>query len=261
MDFTNFSFSFRPIAIASAVLAMSGGVCAQQKPNPPPADSQILQRLGALEKQVTELTSLVRSLLPPPPVADIEPVHLTIANAPAKGSPAAKFVLIEYSDFECPFCGQHAKTVYSQLQNKFIETGRVKYIFRHLPLEQIHPYATKAAEAAECAREQGKFWEFHDRLFANQKALSPADLSNYARAEGLNVAAFQSCVLDGRTNARVRDDLAEAGRLGLTGTPAFLFGEVQSDATVRITLKMTGAHPLQIFETALDKLMGKPNNK
>ncbi len=165
---------------------------------------------------------------------------------------------MEYSDFECPFCGRHSQTTYRELLRTFVDTGVLRYVFRHLPLEQLHPAAVQAATSAECARQQGKFWEMPDRLFANQKALGSSDLLNYAKALGLDEAKFQACMADGAATARVRADLAEAERLHLTATPAFLIGEGTASGTVRITRRVDGAHPLPIFQSAIEAVLANP---
>jgi protein-disulfide isomerase len=213
--------------------------------------------VGSLEREISELNTMLRAVLPPSPITDISPVQLNIANAPVKGSATAKVVLIEYSDFECPYCGRYAQTAFPELQRQFIDTGKVKYVFRNLPLEQIHKAAPKAAEAAECAYEQGRFWEFHDRLFANQQSLALSDLSGHAKAVGLDLPKFQSCLIEGKMATRIAGDLAEAARFELTGTPAFLIGEIQPDGTVRVSRKMSGAQPFSVFESELNKFLNK----
>lgn len=90
------------------------------------------------------------------PCVDVTAFEISIVDAPTKGAASAKIVLIEYSDFECPYCGRHAQGAYRDIERQYVDTGKIKYVFRHLPLDQIHPSARKAAEAAECAREQGK---------------------------------------------------------------------------------------------------------
>jgi protein-disulfide isomerase len=220
--------------------------------------SALEEAIRTLEKQVSELSSLLRAALPPPPpppVADIPSVRLNLAGSPVKGAATAKMVLVEFSDFECPYCGRHVQTAYRDIQRQYVDTGRIKYVFRHLPLEQIHPQARKAAEASECARDQGKFWEFHDRLFVNQKALAVADLSNHARAENLDVARFQSCLDEGKMVAKVAEDMKEAERLQVTSTPAFFIGDVQADGSVRLARRVTGAQPFQVFQAALDNAL------
>jgi protein-disulfide isomerase len=212
----------------------------------------------ALDSKVTELSGLLRALLPPSPIVDVLPFELDVTNAPTQGAANAKAVVVEFSDFECPFCGRHAQTTYRDLLRKFVDTGLVRYVFRHLPLEQLHPSAVRAATGAECARQQGKFWEMHDRLFANQKALGPSDLLSHAKGLRLDEARFQACMDGGTASARVRADLTEAERLNLTATPAFLIGDVMSSGAVRITRRIDGAHPLPIFQSAIEAVLANP---
>src|SRR6185436_20936742 len=94
--------------------------------------------------------------------ADVPNFDLTLAGAATKGRASAPLVMLEFSDFECPFCGRYSRETYPQVQREYVDTGKVRYVFRHTPIERIHPQAMKAAEAAECAGTQGKFWEMHD---------------------------------------------------------------------------------------------------
>src|SRR4051794_7424651 len=110
------------------------------------------------------------------------PPAISIQGAPARGSADAKVVVIEYSDFQCPYCGKFARETFANVEQKYIAPGRVRYVFRNFPLDESHPKAFKAADAAECANQQGKFWEMHAQLFANQQALDPGDLASHARA-------------------------------------------------------------------------------
>ena len=209
------------------------------------------QAVTALSKEINELSSLLRIVLPPSPVADIAPAELDIAKAAVRGRSTAKVVLIEFTDFECPFCSQHSRTSFVDIQRQFVESGQIQYVVRNLPLEGLHAHAFKAAEAAECAKEQGKYWEMHDRLFAKQQALSTADLLTYAKDLELNVEEFQACLTEGKTTPIVREDLSEAQRFGLTGTPAFLVGEMRPNGRVLVTKKLTGAQPFPIFDATL----------
>jgi protein-disulfide isomerase len=218
----------------------------------------ILDRLATLESMIQALASQLADLTakvrpdPPSPIEVIPPQEVNVNDAAMKGSAKATIVLIEFSDFECPFCGRHAQSSYGDIRRQYVETGKVKYVFKHFPIEQLHRFARKAAEAAECAGEQGKFWEFHDSLFANQQALSSNDLSDRARAVELDVTSFDSCLSGGKMNARVADDLAEARRLGLTATPAFVLGELGNDGTVTVTRRIIGAQSFSVFQAALD---------
>jgi protein-disulfide isomerase len=165
-----------------------------------------------------------------------------------------KFAFIEFSDFQCPYCGRFARDVYPTLRRDFVDSGRLKYVFRHFPLETIHPFALKAAEAVECAGQQGKYWELHDHLFANQQALSQEHLLEYAKTFGLDTRAFQTC-MDGQMTAFIREDLAIAQRLGISSTPTFFIAEIQSDGQVRLIRRILGAQPYQTFKTLLDQLV------
>lgn len=247
--------TLKAVLIAAFLVAGLGVVMAA--PDQAAPDTEIVERLRALEDQVFELNKLLRTIVPPSPVNQIEPFLLPIANAPFRGSEAATVVVIEFSDFECPFCGRHAAGVYREIQQRFVDTGKVRYAFRHLPLEQIHPHARQAAEAAECARQQGRFWEYHDRLFAQQKSMTRDDLSRHANSVTLKVEAFESCLNEGEMAGRVAVDVAEVKRLGLTGTPVFMIGEMQKDGSARVTHKIVGSHPFAVYESVLNALLDK----
>lgn len=139
-----------------------------------------------------------------------------------RGPADAPLTLVEFADFECPFCGR-ATGVVQSLRARFGDD--LRYVFRHLPLTDIHPNAALAAEAVEAAGAQGRFWEMHDRLFAHQDALEPDDLLDHARALGLDVERFAADLEDGRYAQRVRDDVAAAEASGVNGTPTFFIGD------------------------------------
>ena len=126
---------------------------------------------------------------------------------------------------------------------------------RDLPLESIHPLAFKAAEATHCAGDQGKYWEMHDRLFANQRELARKDLSKHAEALGLDVAAFDRCLDSGKQVARIRKDMAEAQRLQTTGTPTFFLGLTDPKGSQIKGTRMAGAQPYEAFKAAIERLL------
>ncbi|MDQ3769771.1 MAG: Na+/H+ antiporter NhaA [Actinomycetota bacterium] len=138
-----------------------------------------------------------------------------------RGPVDAPLTLVEYADFECPFCGR-ATGLVEDLRERFGD--RLRYVFRHVPLTDVHPAAELAAQAAEAAAEQGGFWEMHDRLFAHQDALEPHDLLDHAGALGLDVDRFEEDLLDGRHALRVSDDALSAQASGVRGTPTFFVG-------------------------------------
>ena len=128
-------------------------------------------------------------------------------------------------------------------------------MLRDLPLEAIHPFAMKAAEATHCAGEQGKYWEMHDRLFSNQRELSRPDLSKHAQALGLNVGTFDQCLDTGKSTARVRKDIADAEKVQTSGTPTFFIGLTDSNSSQIKGTRIVGAVPYQTFKDAIDRLL------
>ncbi|MFH0873472.1 MAG: thioredoxin domain-containing protein [Candidatus Komeilibacteria bacterium] len=136
----------------------------------------------------------------------------------AKGSDVAKVKVVEWGDFQCPAC----VIAFQQLAPVWQKYGdKIQIQFRHFPLASIHPYASTAAAASECAADQGKFWEYHDKLYANSTNLKKKDLISYAEQMGLNTTNFTTC-LDSQVKMKVvRDDIAEGRKLGIDSTPTF----------------------------------------
>ena len=175
--------------------------------------------------------------LTPPPVVRAE---VSVDGAPFRGPQAAPVTIVEFSDFHCPFCKQVLPTL-TQLQSQYGD--KVKLVFRDFPIDQLHPGARKGHEAARCANEQGKFWAYHDLLFANAPKASPEHLKGYAQEAGLDVAAFERCVASGKYQAVVQQDIEEGSRAGVTGTPAFFING-------RL---LSGAQPLESFSRMIEE--------
>ena len=194
---------------------------------------------------------------PPRSVAETpsSEILLEIADAPSRGAKEARLVLVEFSDYQCPFCARHVRQTVPEIEREYVRTGKVRYVFRDFPLEAIHPQAFRAAEAARCAGEQGKFWEMHDRLFAHQHALGPEDLIAHAEAVGLNVARFRRCLESGRFAERIRRDLSEGRRAGVRGTPSFFLGFAEPGGKVRVMRILRGAHPYGAFRQVIEELL------
>jgi len=167
----------------------------------------------------------------------------------AKGPEDATVTVIEFSDYECPFC-RRAEPVVEQMLKEY--ASKVRFEYRHFPLESIHPQARGAAEAAACADEQGRFWEYHALLFAGSgSALTQPQLLAHATKVGLDLAAFQACVAAGRGRTRVDADLAAGEAAGVTGTPAFFVNGVP----------YSGAIPIEEFRRAIDAELARPPKK
>jgi protein-disulfide isomerase len=151
-----------------------------------------------------------------------------------------KIAIVEFSDYECPFCQQYAKGPYREVQQKLVSSGEVRYVFMNFPLEGMHPLARGAAEAAECARAQGRFWEMHDRLFAERDAIEPNNIRFHAEALGLDTVAFDHCLVNTKGD-QVKADVSAGYKLGVRGTPYYFFGTVASNGDIRLLKKIPGA--------------------
>lgn len=175
--------------------------------------------------------------------ANIPDILKNIADDdPILGNPSAPVTMVEFSDFQCPFCKRMWATTLPQIKEKYVKTGKVKFVYRDFPISSIHEHAQKAAEAAQCAHEQGKFWEYHDMLFENQSALGVANFKKWARELGLDGASFDQCLESDKYKAEVEKDLADGTLLGVQGTPGtFVNGEL-----------IVGAVPYEEFEKTIE---------
>jgi protein-disulfide isomerase len=180
---------------------------------------------------------------------------ISLGDAPSmkKGSP--DLVLVEVSDFQCPYCGQGARNVLPLVSQKFVDTGKVELVYLNLPLQR-HPHAFKAAEAAACAGDQKAFWPMSHLLFDHQDALAPAELPQYAEELGLDVAAFQKCLSSGQHGAGIRKEIRLAESLGITGTPAYLLGRRLPDSDkIQILEIVKGLPPYEELDQAITALL------
>ena len=174
-----------------------------------------------------------------------EKVNVEIGDSPVLGSKTAKVTIVEFSDYECPFCGRHFEQTYPQLKKDYIDTGKVQLVFKDFPLS-FHPQAQKAAESARCAGEQGKYWEMHDKLFSNQQSLSVENEKKWAKELGLNTAKFDSCLDSGKYASAVQADSNYGQSIGVSGTPAFFINGK----------KLVGAQPYSSFQAAINAELG-----
>lgn len=166
------------------------------------------------------------------------------SNDRIRGNKKAPITIVEFSDYQCPFCSKFHDTMKQVMQNY---PDKVRWVYKHFPLESIHPIAKKAAEAAECAGDQNKFWEFSDEVFANQSSLSVGYLSTIAKKLGLNTGKFESCLSSGKYVKKVENDMSEGQKLGVRGTPgSFINGK-----------SIPGAVPYSQIESMIKAELGK----
>jgi protein-disulfide isomerase len=210
----------------------------------------VLSNRGAQSSAQPRIPSTARRT--PNKSLPVNPVPLD--GAPLEGKSTARIGVIEYSDFECPFCARFVTSTYPAIAKSYVETGRVQFAFRHLPLEDKHASALRAAEAAECSRRQNQFWPMHNALFTVPKALDTDSLFAKAHTIGLDSRRFRQC-MNGEATARVRQDVAEARALGINGTPTFLFGTVEPKGLLKVVRRESGAIPTDAFSGILEELL------
>jgi len=214
-------------------------------------------------EQLKEILSEIKTAPTPQPIQTPQPsapqlFTVSFDGEPVKGNPNAPVTVVEFSDFQCPFCSRFFEQTLPLIEKNYIDTGKIKFVYKDLPLDNLHPNARSAHIAAECADEEGKFWEYHDVLFQKQAAwqrLASSDLditlSQFAVDLGMQAASFESCMESQDIADEVNQDTLEAARYGTTGTPTFFIG-TEKDGFI----KMVGAQPYASFQRAIDAQLG-----
>ncbi|HJO38084.1 MAG: thioredoxin domain-containing protein [Vicinamibacterales bacterium] len=188
------------------------------------------------------------------PAPQPQSAEVSIAGAHSLGSVDAPVTVVEFTDYQCPFCSRFATTTFAELKAKYIDTGQVRLVSRDLPLP-MHANAERAAYAARCADEQGQYWEMREVMFGNINALGDASLVDYASGLGLDRAGFEACLGSGKYRDVVQADMAAASALGLTGTPSFIVGRASGD-TVEGNI-IVGAQPFAAFDGQIQALLNE----
>lgn len=208
----------------------------------------------AIEQEIRELKELLAAERAGSPSS--KRYSMSVEGLPFMGELNARLTVVEFSDYQCPYCGQYVRETMPQIVRDYVKTGKLKYISGDLPIEEIHPQALKAAKAAACAGDQGKYWEMRDQLFKNQNALGQGELSLHAQAIGLNVLPFQRCLFSEKYDARVREGREVASVLGIRGTPSFVIGLTEADGSKMQVLKVVvGFQSYPNFKEVLDRLL------
>jgi protein-disulfide isomerase len=184
---------------------------------------------------------VVDNTIPNNPTVPSAPVKVDIDDDSIKGDKNAPVTIVEFSDYECPFCARFYSQTLSQIDENYIKTGKVRLVYRDFPLS-IHPQAQKAAEAAECAGEQDKYYDMHNILFEKGVSGGVTSFKQYASEIGLDTAKFNSCLDSGKMASEVQKDFQDGQSYGVRGTPAFFInGQLVS-----------GAQPYANFEAAIE---------
>src|SRR5262249_4609722 len=176
---------------------------------------------------------------------EVTKARLSLEGAAMLGSKDAPITMVEFTDYQCPFCQRFHVTTFTELKKQYIDTGKMRFYSRDLPLD-FHPNAMRAAEAARCAKDQGRFWELRDRMGANPDKLDLANLLAFASDLKMDEKSFKTCVESEKYKNAVQTDVMEAMKLGATGTPTFVVGKSTPDGDDGELV--VGALPFQVFE-------------
>jgi protein-disulfide isomerase len=201
---------------------------------------QILDEL----RQIRQLLEKQAESKPAGPAAPAK-ATLHLEGAPMLGSKDAPITMVEFTDYQCPFCQRFHLQVYSSLKKDFVDTGKVRFFSRDLPLDSLHPNAFRAAQAARCAGDQGQFWQMRDMMAAHPEALDMENLVKDASALHLDAKTFRTCVDSGKYKEAVQGDVLEAMKIGADGTPAFVVGKSTPDGVEGDIV--VGAQPYSFF--------------
>ncbi len=166
-------------------------------------------------------------------------------------------VLLEFSDYQCPFCRRHAVQVLPEILKNYVDTGKAKFAMKEFPIASLHPESARASHAALCAQDQGKYWEMHDLLFANFRDTTAETFKAHGVKLGLDAGRFAACVDGEQDKDRLAADMALGSKLGVSGTPTFFLGtpEPGSPGKVRLTARIPGAVSYQVFSGAIDAML------
>ncbi|MBI2816208.1 MAG: DsbA family protein [Acidobacteria bacterium] len=189
----------------------------------------------------------------------LDNVFISLEGTAAMGDEKAPLVIVEFGDYECPYSNLHANSTLPQIVAQYVKPAKVRYFYKDFPLEEIHPQAFKAAEAARCAGEQGKYWEMHDRFLRSGKALvisePPANLA-------LDLSKFQQCMDNGKYGPQIRKDIQEAKKLGVKGTPSFYVGTLDPHGSGMKAVRMLyGYLAFEVFRQTLDQILSSRDSE
>jgi protein-disulfide isomerase len=241
------------VAIMSAIiLTMSGNVLAA--PMTKDQGDAILKELREIKQLLARPQQQQAQAAPSAPQA---PQNMKVKGDAiyVLGKSDAPLTMVEFTDYQCPYCGRFETTTFPEIKKNFIDTGKLRLILRDLPLGDMHPFALKAAQSVHCAGDQGKYWEMKELVFKNQNKIDVDSLAGYAKDLALNGDTFKSCMADGKHLKEIGDEAKYAQSLGITGTPTFILGKTAGDTVEGRVI--VGAQPLAVFEAAINEMLGK----
>jgi len=246
----------------------AGGLCTdfvlQQAEAAEPVSGITQQQADAILKELKSIRELLEQMntqqaRPAPPASAIsDTARVSIKDRPALGEQDAPVTIVEFTDYECPFCKRFHQTTFNSLTRDYIDTGKVRWVVLDLPLP-MHPNANKAAQAAHCADEQQSFWQMRNTLFDNAPASEPESLAGYAQQLGLDQQAFDDCLTSDRYLAQIDADSGAAAGMRITGTPTFIIGKSGGEWVEG--KKLVGAQSYAVFDGAIRLVLADQSAK
>lgn len=224
--------------------------------NPAFSDNLSSEQGDAIISEIRQIRQLLEKLQKPEiaPVAPLPPerVRLEIGKEFSMGRVDAPLVMVEYTDYQCPYCTKFYTATFTELKREYIDTGKMRFISRDYPLD-FHSHALKAAQATHCAGEQGKFWQMKDLLMVNSSRLTPEVITTLAGEASLDAGIFRACQDSGKYLAEIKDGIVVANGAGINGTPAFVIGKMTGDYLDGALV--VGAQPFEIFDGLIKGLL------
>jgi protein-disulfide isomerase len=254
MNATGYLRSFAILTASAALLvgaslARADGMTTEQA-------QEMLNELKAIRTAVEKMQ--VQAPGQPAPAPDDKVSYKLAPGGFSMGDAKAPLVMVEYTDFQCPFCQQFHNTAFAQIKANYIDTGKLRFVSRDFPLD-FHDNARRAATAGRCAAEQGKYWEMRHVMIVNAEALKADNLATYAANIKMDVPKFQACLASDKYKAQIDSDIAEGGVAGVQGTPSFVIGRVDHDKLDGV--RMVGAMPYAQFDAKIQELLDKSGKK
>jgi protein-disulfide isomerase len=241
------------VGLAAAAALIAGALPAQAQGITSDQATQILEELKAIRKnlEARPIAPVAAAPAPARPVDD-KVSYAFVPGSFTLGKDDAPLVLVEYTDYQCPFCQRFHNDAFAQIKTNYIDTGKIRFVTRDFPLS-FHENAMRGAVAARCSAEQGKFWDFRNTLIANASQLQADKIAVYAQNASLDVTKFKACVDSDKFKTAIDKDMAEGQLAGVTGTPAFVLGRVQNGKIEGV--RLVGAMPYAQFDAKIQEFM------
>jgi protein-disulfide isomerase len=247
----SFQYATRAVFSLAVLLPLGAPIGAKDKNKDEGITRQQAEEILDELRQIRQLLEKQSASTPQPSGEQITKAKVNVESAYTLGAKDAPLTIVEFTDFQCPYCQRFHTSTFADLKRDYIDTGKLRFVSRDLPLD-FHPNAMQAAEAGRCAGEQGQFWAMRDRMNSNPDKLDMDNLVNWAKDLKLNVAGFRACVDSQKYKNDIQTDILTAERIGANGTPSFVLGKSTPEGVEGELI--VGAMPYQLFDQKLKAL-------